>query len=86
MAGKIGEALAFRFAEELIPLVWKHGGVAAGAGAMLDEVSWPLFAVFAAWALGGLFLYCLAAELVRAVGSDKVKEILLRKRVGDVAC
>lgn len=79
-------ALAFRFVEELIPLVSKHGGLAAGARAMLDEVSWPLFAVFAAWTLGGLFLYCLAAELVQAIGANRVKGILLGKRAGDAAC
>jgi hypothetical protein len=79
-------ALLFRVVEELIPLVSKHGGLAAGARAMLEEVSWPLFAVIAAWMLGGLFLYCLAAELVRAIGGDRVKEILLRKRAGDAAC
>ena len=78
-------ALVFRFLEELIPLASKHGGVAAGARAMIEEVSWPLFAVFAAWMLGGLFLYCIAAELVLAVGSDKVKEILLGKRAGGAA-
>src|SRR5512139_456067 len=78
-------ALAFRVVEEFIPLVSKHGGVAAGAGAMLEEVAWPLFAVFAAWTLGGLFLYCLAAELVRSVGRDRVKEILLGERAGGAA-
>jgi hypothetical protein len=79
-------ALAFRLVEELVPLVSKHGSVAAGARAMLEEVSWPLFAVIAAWIVGGLFLYCVAAELVQAVGSDKVKEILLGKRAGGAAC
>jgi hypothetical protein len=79
-------ALAFRFVEELIPLVSKRGGVAAGARAMLDEVSWPLFAVIAAWMLGGLFLYCLAAELVRSVGAAKVREILLGRRAEGAEC
>jgi hypothetical protein len=47
---------------------------------MYREVSWPLFAVLALWILGGLFLYCLASELVRAVGPEKVKEILFGTR------
>jgi hypothetical protein len=53
---------------------------------MLDEVSWPLFAVIAAWMLGGLFLYCLAAELVRSVGAAKVREILLGRRAEGAEC
>ena len=68
--------LLFRFVEELIPLVSKHGGLVSAMKAMLGEVSWALFAVLALWILGGLFLYCLASELVRAVGPDRVKEAL----------
>ena len=69
-------ALLFRFMEELIPLVSKHGGFVSAVKAMQEEVSWPLFAVLALWILGGLFLYCLASELVRAIGPDRVKEAL----------
>lgn len=69
-------ALLFRFVEELIPLLSKHGGLVSAIKAMRGEVSWALFAVLALWILGGLFLYCLASELVRAVGPDKVKEAL----------
>lgn len=69
-------ALLFRFVEELIPLLSKHGGLVSAIKAMRGEVSWALFAVLALWILGGLFLYCLASELIRAVGPDKVKEAL----------
>jgi hypothetical protein len=69
-------ALLFRFVEELIPLVLKHGGLVSGTKEIYRGVSWPLFTVLAAWILGGLFLYCLASELVRAVGRERVKEIL----------
>jgi len=69
-------ALLFRFVEELIPLVSKHGGLVSGTKAMLGEVSWGLFVVFALWIYGGLFLYSLASELVRVVGPDRVKETL----------
>lgn len=69
-------ALLFRFVEELIPLLSKHGGLVSAIKAMRGEVSWALFAVLALWILGGLFLYCLASELVLAVGPDKVKEAL----------
>jgi hypothetical protein len=68
--------LLFRLAEELIPLAWKHGGLAAGIGAMSGEIAWPLFAVQSLWVVAGLFLYCLAAELVSAIGPRRVRELL----------
>ena len=67
--------LLFRFVEEIIPLAWKHGGVVEATKVLLREVSWPIFSVLTLWVLGGLLLYCLASELVRAVGPAKVKEI-----------
>jgi hypothetical protein len=73
-------ALLFRVVEEIIPLVSKHGGVVPAAKAMSREVSWPLFGVLALWILGGLLLYSLASELVHAIGSDRVKDLLFRRR------
>lgn len=70
-------ALLFRFIEEIIPLVSKHGGLLAGIKAMYSEISWPLFGVLGLWLVGGLFLYCLASELVRMVGAEKIKQMLL---------
>jgi hypothetical protein len=68
--------LLFCLAEELLPLAWKHGGLTAGIRAMSGEIAWPLFAVQSLWVVGGLFLYCLAAELVRAIGPHRVRELL----------
>jgi hypothetical protein len=68
-------ALLFRFLEEIIELASKHGGVGAATKVMFREIVWPLFGVLALWVLGGLLLYTLASELVRAVGSEKVKDI-----------
>jgi len=68
--------LLFRAAEELIPLAWKHGSLGAGLAAMSSDISWPLFIVLSLWVVGGLLLYCLAAELVRAVGARRVRELL----------
>ena len=67
--------LLFRFVEELIELAAKQGGVVAATQVMFREIVWPLFWVLALWVLGGLLLYTLASELMRAVGSEKVKEI-----------
>ncbi|MDX1375519.1 MAG: hypothetical protein R3357_08165 [Burkholderiales bacterium] len=68
-------ALAFRVLEELVPLISKYGGVADAVRRMLDEVHWPLFWVVALWIVGSLFLYCAVAEIVRAVGSDRVRAL-----------
>jgi fumarate reductase subunit D len=74
--------LLFRFVEELIPFASKHDGLVSAIQAMFGEVSWALFTVLALWILGGLFLYCLASELVQAVGPDKIKEVLFSTRKG----
>lgn len=69
--------LLFKVAEEAIPLVARHGDVAQAARAMYREVSWPLFWILALWIGGGLLLYCLAAELTRALGPDRVRGVLV---------
>ncbi len=73
--------LLFRLLEELISLTSKHHGVMPALRSMFSEISWPLFAVLALWILGGLFLYCLASELIKAMGRDAVKHLLFEPRV-----
>lgn len=75
-----GVALLFRFLEELVPLISKSGGIFAAVDRLLEEVHWPLFWVVALWIVGSLFLYCVAAEIVRAVGPEKVREALFGTR------
>lgn len=77
-------ALAFRFLEEFIPLVSKYGGIEAAADRVLEEVHWPLFWVAALWIVLSLFFYCVAFELVRAVGPENARRVLLGRR-GDPA-
>jgi hypothetical protein len=50
--------------------------------AMFGEMSWPLFTILSLWVLGGLFLYCLAAELVRAIGMQKIRGVLFSAQGG----
>lgn len=70
-------ALLFRFLEEAIELAAKHGGLRGASRFLIEEVSWPLFAVLTVWLVAGLLLYALTAEVVRAVGAARVKQILL---------
>ena len=74
--------LLFRIAEDLIPLAWKHEGLVAGIKAMSSDIAWPLFAVMSLWVSGGLFLYCLAAELIGAMGPRQVRELFFGVRSG----
>jgi hypothetical protein len=71
--------LLFRFVEEFIPLVSKHGEIVSAVRAMTGEVSWALFAVLALWIFSGLFLYTLASDMVKVVGPNKVKETLFSR-------
>src|SRR5262245_61826149 len=68
-------ALAFRFLEDSIPLALKHGSWAAAMNAMRSDAAWPLFWVTVLWLFAGLLLYNVAAELVRAVGLEKAREL-----------
>jgi hypothetical protein len=72
-------AILFRFVEELIPHVSKHGEILLAITATLGEISWPLFAVLALWLICGLFLYTIASELVQVGGPDKIKEALFSR-------
>ncbi|MGW8180040.1 MAG: hypothetical protein ACWGQW_14955 [bacterium] len=74
-------ALVFRFIEEMLPLISKYGDTRAASKAILDEISWPLFGVFALWILGGLLLYCLVSEVVRVAGLERVKEMLFHSDI-----
>jgi hypothetical protein len=49
---------------------------------MSSDISWPLFFILTLWVVGGLFLYCLAAELVRAIGARRVRELLFGASAG----
>ena len=73
-------AMLFRVLEELVPVAVKHGGVVAAAKRMTEEISWPYFCVFQMWLFALLFLYCLAAELVRIAGRPKVRSMLIEPR------
>jgi len=72
-------ALLFRFVEELVPHVSKHGEMLSAIDAMIGEVSWPLFGVLALWMICSLFLYTLVSDMVHVVGRDKVKEALFSR-------
>ena len=71
--------IIFKFIEELVPLLLKHGNVRDAIQAVFSEVAWPLVSVMALWTLGGLVLYSLASELGSVIGPQRVKEMLLSR-------
>ncbi len=73
-------ALLFRFLEELIPLIGKHGGLAETLNALVEEIVWPHFWGLQLWLLVFLAQYCLASELIRALGAQKVKQLFFYSR------
>ena len=70
-------ASAFRVLEEVIPAMSAHEGLVVATRQAFGAVSWAHFWVIQMWLLALLFLYCLAAELVRVIGPAKVRAILL---------
>ncbi len=70
---------AFRYLEELLPLARKYG-LAQGHERLLEEVSWPHFWAVQIWVVFALVLYCTMAELVRAIGVERVKALLFGGR------
>ncbi len=68
--------LAFRYLEELIPLWRESGALIASHRRLLAETSWPHFWAVSLWMTFSLLLYCIGAELVRALGRERVAQLL----------
>lgn len=71
--------LAFRYLEELIPLWRAAGELAAAHRQLLAETSWPHFWAVSLWVAFSLLLYCVGAELVRALGRERVVRLLFAR-------
>ncbi len=69
-------ALAFRALEEVVRAAIKGGGPEADVAGGVD---WPQFWVIHMWLFALLFLYCLAARLVQAIGRREVMRILFQR-------
>ena len=70
-------ALLFRELEELIPVLLKHGDVAAAIRRMVTDFSTARFLVIHMWLYTLLFIYALASEAVRMLGRDGFWAVLL---------
>ncbi len=72
--------LVFHYLEELVPLVRKSGGVVAAHHQLLAQVSWPHILAVQLWVALAVLLYATLVELVRAIGKERVRDLLFRSR------
>ena len=70
----------FRYLEELIPLIVKHGSLINARVHLIGEISWPHFWAFQIWLMVALLLYCSFLELLSEFGAGKVKEVFFGLR------
>jgi uncharacterized membrane protein len=67
--------LIFRCVEELIHLVPKYGSLPSAGQHLIHEIVWPHFWSLQIVLLVALLLFCSAVELIREIGTIRVKEI-----------
>lgn len=72
--------IAFRFIEELIPLLSKYHGFVPASEHIIDDISWPLFLVIQLWLMFSLFLYNIFSSLDKQLGPGSIKKALFGKR------
>lgn len=73
-------ALLVRFLEHWLPLLWKHASVGEATRHLWQQVQWPHFWAIHMWLLVLFFVYCGFRELVRALGSREVIDLLFRRK------
>jgi hypothetical protein len=63
------------YLEHLVPLWWRIGFTAANEH-LWNELVWARFWAIQLWLVVLIFIYCVARELVRVIGRDRVREIM----------
>jgi len=70
-------SLFVHYLEHLLPLWWRMEGFRAANERLWSEIVWPHFWAIQLWLIVLIFIYCLARELVRVIGRDQVRKMLL---------
>ena len=73
-------AVVLRLLEELIPVLFGDENLTTALSAKMAEVSWPHFWLLQMWLITSLLVYCIASELVRELGSDRLKALFFEER------
>jgi hypothetical protein len=68
------------YLERLVEFWRVAGGLMAANDKLLAEIVWPHFWAIQIFVLVLILMYCIARELVRVVGSDKVREMFFGPR------
>jgi hypothetical protein len=75
----VGASLLAHYLEQLIPLWWRLGFTAANER-LWTELVWAHFWAIQLWLVVLIFIYCVARELVRVIGRDRVLGIFFGTR------
>jgi hypothetical protein len=70
-------ALLVRYIEQFIHFYRANGTMLGANRHMLDEVIWPHFWAIQIWLTVLLMLYCTMDEFCKALGRDRIKELLI---------
>jgi len=68
-------ATLIHYIERLIDFWREAGGFIAGNAKMLSEIVWPHFLAIQIFLVIVIFVYCTARELVRVIGTDRMRKI-----------
>ncbi len=69
--------LVLQFLEEFIPAFFRQGGIGAAFEHVFSEIHWPKFWVTHLFLVVFLAFYVTATAVMRAVGHDTIKNLLL---------
>jgi hypothetical protein len=75
----VGASLLAHYLEHLVPLWWRIGFLAANER-LWSELVWAHFWAVQLWLVVLIFIYCVARELVRVIGRDRVLAIFFGSR------
>lgn len=73
-------AVLLRLLEELIPVFFGDDSLSTALSEKLAEVSWLHFWLVQMWLITSLLVYCIASELVRELGADRLKALFFEER------
>jgi hypothetical protein len=73
-------SLMVHYLEHLVPIWWHTGDLGAANRRLASEIVWPHFWAVQLWLVVLLFVYCALRELVRAIGREKVVDMLFGHR------
>jgi len=73
------------YLEHLIPLWWRSGNFGEANADLWREIVWPHFWAIQLWLTVLIFLYCIARELIRVIGRDRILQIFFKGPVPGLA-